>query len=101
GLFQQADAGTLFLDEIGELTPENQARLLRVLETKRFRPMMSKSEIKVDVRIIAATNRDLEKEVKAGRFRRDLFFRLGARLHIPPLRDHTEDIPALAEHFLN
>jgi two-component system response regulator HydG len=100
GLFQLADEGTLFLDEIGELTPEMQARLLRVLETKRFWPLGAKSEIKVDVRIIAATNRDLEKEMRAGRFRRDLFFRLGARLHIPPLRDHPEDIPALADHFL-
>jgi DNA-binding NtrC family response regulator/pSer/pThr/pTyr-binding forkhead associated (FHA) protein len=101
GLFQQADEGTLFLDEIGELTPETQARLLRVLETKKVRPVGTNMEIKIDVRIIAATNRDLERETKGGRFRRDLFFRLGTRVHIPPLRDHSDDIPALAEHFLS
>ena len=100
GLFQQADEGTLFLDEIGDLSPDSQARLLRVLETKRVRPLMARSEITVDVRILAATNRDLEKDVKVGRFRRDLFFRLGARLRVPPLRDHPEDVPALAAHFL-
>jgi Nif-specific regulatory protein len=100
GLFQQADEGTLFLDEIGELSPETQARLLRVLENKTVRPLMAPAEIRVDVRILAATNRDLEKEMRAGRFRRDLFFRLGTRLLVPPLRDHTEDVPALAGHFL-
>jgi two-component system, NtrC family, response regulator HydG len=100
GLFQQADEGTIFLDEIGELSADDQARLLRVLENKRVRPVGSNAEITVDVRIIAATNRDLEKEMKEGRFRRDLFYRLGARLHVPPLRDHAEDIPALAAHFL-
>ncbi len=100
GLFQQADEGTLFLDEIGELSPETQARLLRVLETKTVRPLMAANEIRVDVRILAATNRDLEKEMRGGRFRRDLFFRLGTRLHVPPLRDHLEDVPALANHFL-
>jgi Nif-specific regulatory protein len=100
GLFQQADEGTLFLDEIGELSQDNQARLLRVLETKGVRPILSKSEIKVNVRIIAATNRDLEKEVKAGRFRRDLYFRLGAHLFVPPLREHPEDIDSVAEYFL-
>lgn len=100
GLFQQADEGTLFLDEIGELSQETQARLLRVLETKSVRPLLAEAEIKLDVRIVAATNRDLEREVKAGRFRRDLFFRLGTRIRIPPLRDHLEDVPALAAHFL-
>jgi DNA-binding NtrC family response regulator len=100
GLFQQADEGTIFLDEIGELSPETQARLLRVLENKTVRPLMAPAEIRVDVRILAATNRDLEKEMRAGRFRRDLFFRLGTRLHVPPLRDHAEDVPALAAHFL-
>jgi Nif-specific regulatory protein len=100
GLFQQADEGTLFLDEIGELSSETQARLLRVLESKRVRPLMAKSEIKVDVRIIAATNRDLEREFRSGHFRRDLFFRLGTRLKVPPLREHAEDVPALAAHFL-
>jgi Nif-specific regulatory protein len=101
GLFQQADEGTLFLDEIGDLTLESQARLLRVLETKKVRALLSDKEIPVDVRIIAATNRDLEKDVRAGRFRRDLYFRLGARLHVAPLRDHAEDVPALAAHFLD
>jgi Nif-specific regulatory protein len=100
GLFQQADEGTLFLDEIGELSPETQAGLLRVLETRCVRPLLAKSEIKVDVRIIAATNRDLEKEFRSGHFRRDLFFRLGTRLKVPPLRQHAEDVPALAAHFL-
>ena len=100
GFFAQADTGTLFLDEIGEMSLECQARLLRVLETKSFRPLMGTEEIKVDVRVIAATNRDLEKEVRAGRFRRDLFFRLGAHIRVPPLRDHAEDIPELVEHFL-
>jgi Nif-specific regulatory protein len=101
GLFQQADEGTIFLDEIGELPPDAQGWLLRVLESKRVRPLLSKSEIRVDVRILAATNRDLDKEMRAGRFRRDLFYRLGARLRVPPLREHAEDIPALAAHFLN
>jgi two-component system response regulator HydG len=100
GLFQQADEGTLFLDEIGELSQDTQARLLRVLEAKCVRPLMAKAEIKVDVRVIAATNRDLEKEYRVGRFRRDLFFRLGTRLRVPPLREHAEDVPALAAHFL-
>jgi DNA-binding NtrC family response regulator len=100
GVFEQADEGTLFLDEIGELSLESQARLLRVLETKSFRPVMGDAEIKVDVRVVAATNRDLEREVRAGRFRRDLFFRLGARIVVPPLREHMEDVPALAAYFL-
>ncbi len=100
GYFQQADDGTLFLDEIGELPLECQVKLLRVLETKSVQPVGGTAEIKVDVRVIAATNRDLEREVKEGRFRKDLFYRLGAPLKVPPLRDHAEDIPALVEHFL-
>jgi Nif-specific regulatory protein len=100
GLFQQADDGTLFLDEIGELPPECQVKLLRVLETKSLQPIGGKAEIKVDVRVIAATNRDLGRAVKEGRFRKDLFYRLGAPLKVPPLREHAEDIPALVDHFL-
>jgi Nif-specific regulatory protein len=101
GYFQQADEGTLFLDEIGELSLENQARLLRVLDSKKVRPLGAVAEIQVDVRVIAATNRDLEKEVRDGTFRRDLFFRLGAApIKVPPLRERPEDVPVLARHFL-
>jgi two-component system response regulator HydG len=100
GFFAQADEGTLFLDEIGELPLDVQAKLLRVMESKRFRPVGATADVHVDVRVIAATNRDLEKLVQEGRFRKDLFFRLGIPIHVPPLRDHTEDIPALVEHFL-
>lgn len=101
GLFQQADEGTLFLDEVGELSAECQAKLLRVIEGKAFRPVGATSDIKVDVRIVAATHRDLEKEVKAGRFRPDLFFRLKIiQIRVPPLREHAEDIPELAQFFL-
>ena len=99
GYFQQADEGTLFLDEVGELSPECQAKLLRVIEGKGFRPVGAESEIQVNVRIVAATNRDLEAD--ASRFRRDLFFRLqGVQIRVPPLRDRLEDIPELADHFL-
>ncbi len=100
GYFQQAEDGTLFLDEIGELPLECQAKLLRVLETKRYRPVGAEQEIKADVRIIAATNRDLEKEVRESRFRQDLYFRLGIPVRVPPLREHAADIPALVNHFL-
>jgi DNA-binding NtrC family response regulator len=100
GYFQQADEGTLFLDEIGELSLECQAKLLRVLETKRFRPVGADGETKVDVRIIAATHRDLEDLVRQGRFRQDLYFRLGIPVCVPPLREHADDIPALVSHFL-
>ncbi len=100
GLFEQADEGTLFLDEIGELSPECQAKLLRVLEGKGFRPVGGTADVRVDVRIVAATNRDLEREVEDGRFREDLFYRLRIPVRVPPLREHAEDIPVLAEHFL-
>ncbi len=101
GYFQQADDGTLFLDEIGELSTECQAKLLRVLETKSFRPLgQDRGEIQVNVRVVAATNRDLKQEVEKGRFRKDLFFRLGVTLAVPPLRDHAEDVPDLAAYFL-
>ncbi|MCZ2344356.1 MAG: sigma 54-interacting transcriptional regulator [Bacteroidales bacterium] len=101
GLFEQADDGTLFLDEVGELSLECQAKLLRVIEAKAFRPVGSVKDVKVDVRVIAATHRDLDAEVKAGRFRQDLLFRLKViTLRVPSLRDHSEDIPELARFFL-
>jgi two-component system, NtrC family, response regulator HydG len=100
GFFEQADEGTLFLDEIGELSPECQAKLLRVLEGKGFRPVGGTADVRVDVRIVAATNRDLEHEVEEGRFREDLFYRLRIPIRVPRLRDHPEDIPALVGHFL-
>jgi len=101
GLFEQADEGTLVLDEIGELSLDCQAKLLRVIEGKAFRPVGGTCDLKVDVRLVAATNRDLEAEVRAGRFRQDLFFRLKViHLRVPPLREHAEDIPELAHFFL-
>jgi two-component system, NtrC family, response regulator HydG len=101
GLFQMADEGTLFLDEVGELSADCQAKLLRVIEGKSFRPLGTTKEVKTDVRVLAATNRDLAKEVKAGRFRDDLYFRLNViTIRVPPLREHLQDIPALVEHFL-
>jgi two-component system response regulator HydG len=101
GLFQQADEGTLFLDEIGELPLECQAKLLRIIEGKGFRPVGATAEVKVDVRIVAATHRDLAKEVREDRFREDLNFRLQViPIQVPPLRNHVEDIPALVDFFL-
>ena len=102
GLFQQADEGTLFLDEIGELPMDVQAKLLRIIEGKGFRPVGATAEVKVDVRIVAATHRDLAKEVRENRFREDLNFRLQViPIRVPPLRDHAEDIPALVDFFLS
>ncbi|MFA6243618.1 MAG: sigma-54 dependent transcriptional regulator [Candidatus Hydrogenedentales bacterium] len=99
GLFQIAHGGTLFLDEIGELSSENQARLLRVVETGVFRPVGSDDELEVNVRVVAASNRPL-RDPSSG-FRPDLLHRIGAFVvELPPLRDHAEDIPALARHFL-
>lgn len=101
GLFEQADTGTLFLDEVGELSPASQVRLLRVLQTGRFRRMGAETETEVDVRIVAATHRDLRAMVKAGTFREDLYYRLcGAELEVPALRDRREDIAPLVERFL-
>jgi two-component system response regulator HydG len=100
GCFLRADQGTLFLDEIGEMLAAEQVKLLRVLESKSLRPVGGDDEVKVDVRILAATNRDLKREIRDNRFRKDLYFRLGTTIHVPPLRDHLEDVPALAEHFL-
>jgi two-component system, NtrC family, response regulator HydG len=100
GYFQQADYGTLFLDEIGEMSPECQVKLLRIIEGKPFRPVGGTQDVQVDVRIIAATHRDLEKMVSEEKFRLDLFYRLEVPLHVPPLRERLEDVVPLAEHFL-
>ncbi|MBI5409249.1 MAG: sigma-54-dependent Fis family transcriptional regulator [Nitrospirae bacterium] len=101
GRFELANNGTLFLDEIGELAPALQVKLLRVLQEKEFERVGGIKTIKVDVRIIAATNKDLEKAVKEGAFREDLFYRLNViPLHLPPLRKMKEDIPLLLEHFV-
>ena len=101
GKFQLANGGTLFLDEIGEMPLELQPKLLRAIQEGEIEPIGSSKTIKLDLRIIAATNRDLEKEVEAKRFRQDLFFRLNVfPITIPPLRDRIEDIPVLANHFL-
>jgi two-component system, NtrC family, response regulator GlrR len=101
GLFAQADKGTFFLDEISEMAPSMQAKLLRVLSEMAFYPLGGNKIVKADVRIIAASNRDLEEEVRQGRFRRDLFYRIHViPIRVPPLRERKEDIPLLARHFL-
>ena len=101
GLFEVADHGTIFLDEIGEITPQLQVKLLRVLESGTFRRVGGTSDIRVDVRVIAATNRSLEQMMKEGGFREDLFYRLNVfAIQIPPLRERKNDIPILVEHFI-
>ena len=101
GLFASADGGTLFLDEIGELSPQMQVKLLRALQERTVKPVGGVSEKEIDVRVVAATNRDLDAEVERGGFRRDLFYRLNViQLQLPPLRARREDIPLLVEHFV-
>ena len=101
GLLEQADDGTVFLDEIGEMTPALQAKLLRFLEEKTFRRVGGTSDIRVDVRIIAATNRNLEDQVQQGKFRDDLYYRLNVlRVEVPPLRLRGTDIALLAQYFV-
>ncbi|MBI3404258.1 MAG: sigma-54-dependent Fis family transcriptional regulator [Acidobacteria bacterium] len=101
GCFELADGGTLLLDEIGEMPPQTQAKLLRVLEDQKVRRLGSKSETPVDVRVLAATNKDPQKAVESGQLRQDLYFRLNVfHVQLPPLRDHKDDVPILVEHLL-
>ena len=102
GKFEKADGGTLFLDEIGDMSLRTQSKVLRVLEEQRFEPVGSNQTITVDVRVIAATNKNLEQEILRGNFRQDLFYRLNViPFFVPPLRDRLQDIPTLARYFLN
>jgi DNA-binding NtrC family response regulator len=102
GRFEQADGGTVFLDEIGEISPSAQVKLLRVLQTQRFERLGGEKSLAVNVRMLAATNKDLLHEVKEGRFREDLYYRLNViPIHLPALRERRNDIPLLARHFLS
>jgi two-component system, NtrC family, response regulator AtoC len=102
GLLETADGGTVFLDEIAEMVPALQAKLLRFLEEKAFKRVGGSADIRVDVRVVAATNRNLEEEVTKGRFRSDLYYRLNVLpISLPPLRNHPEDVPLLAEYFID
>jgi DNA-binding NtrC family response regulator len=101
GRFEAANEGTIFLDEIGDMAPETQAKVLRVLQERQFERVGGSQPIAVDVRVVAATHRDLEGEVRKGRFREDLYYRLRVvEIVLPPLRERSEDIPALAQRFL-
>jgi two-component system, NtrC family, nitrogen regulation response regulator NtrX len=101
GKFQKADGGTLFLDEVGDMSLRTQAKVLRVLEDQRFEPVGAQESVQVDVRVVAATNKNLEAEIERGNFREALFYRLNViPFHVPPLRERKEDIPALAAYFL-
>jgi len=101
GRFQMADKASIFLDEIGEMPLTTQVKILRVIQEKEFEPVGSSQTLKVDIRVVAATNKDLEAEIASGRFREDLFYRLNVvTLHVPPLRTRREDIPLLADFFL-
>src|SRR5688572_10310694 len=102
GLLETADGGTVFLDEIAEMVPALQAKLLRFLEEKAFKRVGGAADVHVDVRVVAATNRNLEEEVAKGRFRSDLFYRLNVLpITMPPLRSHPEDVPLLVEYFID
>jgi two-component system nitrogen regulation response regulator NtrX len=101
GKLQKADSGTLFLDEVGDMSLKTQAKVLRSLDEQRFEPIGAETSIQVDVRVVAATNKNLEEEIERGNFREDLFYRLNViPFHVPPLRDRIEDVPLLADHFL-
>ncbi|HET7002850.1 MAG TPA: sigma-54 dependent transcriptional regulator, partial [Puia sp.] len=101
GKFEKAHGGTIFLDEIGDMPPDTQVKILRILQEKEFERIGSNTTLKIDTRIIAATNRDLEKEIDEGRFRLDLFYRLHVfPIHLPPLRERRDDIPLLVHHFI-
>src|SRR5690606_25976983 len=101
GRFEQADGGTLFRDEIADMSLKTQAKRLRVRQEQRFQRVGGASTIRVDVRVLAATNKDLEEEIRQNRFREDLYFRLAViPLRVPPLRERREDVPALVEHFI-
>ncbi|MCK7507275.1 MAG: sigma 54-interacting transcriptional regulator [Desulfobacterales bacterium] len=102
GKFDLAHEGTIFLDEVADMSLKAQAKILRILQEKKFERVGGNKVIDMDVRVLAATNKDLEKEMEAGRFRQDLYYRLHViPLHVPPLRDRKEDIPFLAERFLS
>src|SRR5205085_12420143 len=101
GKFELADGGTLFLDEIGDMSLKTQAKVLRALEEQRFQPIGAQTPVRVDVRIITATNKNLQNEIAGGRFREDLFYRLNViPFFVPPLRERREDIPILARYFM-
>jgi two-component system nitrogen regulation response regulator NtrX len=101
GKFEKADGGTLFLDEVGDMSLRTQAKVLRVLEEQRFEPVGAPGSLQVDVRVVAATNKNLEQEIEHGNFREDLFYRLNViPFFVPPLRERREDIPLLADYFL-
>jgi len=101
GKFQKADGGTLFLDEVGDMSLRTQAKVLRALEEQRFEPVGASASVQVDLRVVAATNKNLDDEIERGNFREDLFYRLNViPFHVPPLRDRREDIPLLADYFL-
>ena len=101
GTFERADGGTLFLDEVGDMSLKTQAKVLRTLDEQRFLPVGASHPVHVDVRVIAATNKDLEEEIARGNFREDLFYRLNViPFFVPPLRDRKEDIPLLVKEFL-
>jgi two-component system nitrogen regulation response regulator NtrX len=101
GKFVSADGGTIFLDEIGDMSARTQAKVLRVLQNGEVEPVGAERTVRVDVRVLAATHRDLEEEIAAGRFREDLYYRLNViPVHTPPLRDRLEDVPVLVEYFV-